>query len=52
MHNLLGNHWGDNTYHAAMGDAVVHTFRHTMPEQALRGFITRAGGEPVDFSQG
>jgi hypothetical protein len=45
--NMLGNHWGNNTFHACMGDGTVRPFARTMPIQNLRAFITRAGGEVV-----
>jgi hypothetical protein len=45
----LGNHWGDNTFHAAMGDATVRRFPRTFTPQQMQAFITAQGGEPVEL---
>ena len=49
--NRLGNHWGDNTFNAAMGDGTVRAFRRDMPALTLQALITRNGGEVVDVGK-
>jgi hypothetical protein len=44
----LGNHWGDDTFQAAMIAGNVRTMRRTMTPQTLQALITRNGGEIVN----
>ena len=45
----LGNHWGDNTFLAAMGDATVRRFPRTITPQQMQAFVTANGGEAVQL---
>ena len=46
--SAVGNHWGDDSFFAVMGDGSVRRFpRATTTPQMLQSAITRAGGEIV-----
>jgi hypothetical protein len=46
--NSVGNHWLDDSFHAALGDGTVIRLRRNMPPLTLQALITRAGGELVN----
>jgi hypothetical protein len=45
----LGNHWGDNTFLAGMGDGTVRRFMRTITTNDMQALITARGGEAVDW---
>ncbi len=49
--NRVGNHWGNNTFHAGMLDGTVRTFRRNMPPLKLQALITRNGAEIINFAE-
>jgi hypothetical protein len=48
MLDRIGNHWGDDTFVAALCDGIVRRLRRSMPPMTLQALITRSGGEVLN----
>ena len=46
--NLVGNHWGDDTFHVAFFDSSVMRMRRTIPPDMLQHLITPDDGRVTD----
>jgi hypothetical protein len=47
----LGNHWGDNSFLAGMGDGTVRRFQRAIAPTDLQALITARGGEVIDIGR-
>lgn len=47
----LGNHWGDDTFHAAFADDRVRRLPRSINPMTLQGMITRNGNEKIKMEQ-
>ncbi len=48
--SVVGNHWGDDSFMACLGDGTVRRFpRGKTTPQNLQAFVTRSGGEVVNL---
>src|SRR5947207_13719333 len=47
----IGNHWDNDTFHAAMGDFAVCSFPRAMPALTLQALVTPGGVDMVHLER-
>lgn len=47
----VGNHWGDDTFHAVFVDGTVHSLKRAMPATTLQALVIRDGNDVPPWKQ-